>query len=534
MEDLTIRQIIERVNNGQIRIPAFQRGFVWDPNMVAYLMDSLYKNYPIGALLVWRTNDRLEYERKLGPYDLPEPTANFPIDYVLDGQQRITSIFGVFQSDLIPTETIEWNDVYFDLEADLDVQESQFVNLSTENVEVNRHFPLRVLFNTVEYRRATRGMTDEVADKVDQLQTVFRELRVPTQMIETEDRTTVAIVFERVNQRGVPLDTLQLLTAWTWSEQFDLHREFETLSEDLEPFGFSEVGDDNNLLLRCCAAVIAHDASIETLIELNGNVVRERFREVINGLKGAIDFLRNNLEVHSISNLPYSNILIPLSVFFAVPGNQQVNFTDNQRRTILNWFWKTCFSRRYNSQPLKTIKRDIVEIDKLRRGEASTLNHFDINNVPAELFRSEAFRINNINTKTFILLLAQAHPESFISGNPVTLGEVLRDYNRREFHHVYPKAYLENSGNELNYNVNSLANFCFLSRTDNNQIRAKSPSTYREEMPENLTGILTSNLLPTETFSDDFNSFIEERSLLLAEYANQIIDSFNTTPPSRH
>ena len=513
MEDLTIRQILEKINNGQIRVPAFQRGFVWDSSMVAYLMDSLYKSYPIGALLIWRTNERLQYERRLGPYNLPGPEIGFPIDYVLDGQQRITSVFGVFQTEIDPEEDTMWNEVYFDYGANLSVQESQFINLSPEEVDSSRHFPLKALFNTVEYRRATSKLSDDIAEKIDQLQTAFRELRIPVQMIQTDDRTTVAIVFERVNQRGVPLDTLQLLTAWTWSEDFDLHREFESLGEELEPFGFSEVGENNNLLLRCCSAVIAHDASVGSLIQLNGNSVRERFAEVVNGIKGAIDFLRTNLQVFSLSSLPYSNILIPLSVFFAVPGNQQVNYSDEQRKRLINWFWRTCFSRRYNSQPIKTIKRDINEIVSLKRGENSQIDDFPISVINPDFFKEEKFRINNVNTKTFVLSLAQKKPRSFISGNEVSLDEVLRDYNRTEFHHLFPRAFLNRVSPNPDYHVNCLANFCFLSRADNNKIGGKAPSEYKRDLSSNITEILSHSICPDSLFSDNFSQFIDERAV---------------------
>lgn len=82
MADLSIREILEQVNRGQIRIPAFQRGFVWDPERVAYLMDSIFKKYPFGSVLFWRTNEKLRFDRKLGPFELPEPKADYPIDYV--------------------------------------------------------------------------------------------------------------------------------------------------------------------------------------------------------------------------------------------------------------------------------------------------------------------------------------------------------------------------------------------------------------------------------------------------------------------
>ncbi|WP_068168323.1 DUF262 domain-containing protein [Rothia sp. ND6WE1A] len=127
MNDLTVRQIIEKVQNGQLRIPAFQRGFVWDPDQVAYLMDSIYKGYPFGSVILWRTRTQLNTERNLGPFELPNPEEEFPVDYVLDGQQRLTSIFGVFQNDIVAVENEDssWTQIYYDFESPNNIQESK-------------------------------------------------------------------------------------------------------------------------------------------------------------------------------------------------------------------------------------------------------------------------------------------------------------------------------------------------------------------------------------------------------------------------
>ena len=99
-DPLFIPELVRKIIAGQLRIPSFQRGFVWDADRVAHLMDSIYKGYPFGSLLFWRTKIPLNSERKLGPFQLPAKDPDFPTDYVLDGQQRATSIFGVFQSEL--------------------------------------------------------------------------------------------------------------------------------------------------------------------------------------------------------------------------------------------------------------------------------------------------------------------------------------------------------------------------------------------------------------------------------------------------
>ena len=520
---ITIRELNSAVMQGQIRIPAFQRGFVWDADAVAFLMDSLYRRYPVGSLLLWRTKHPLKSERKLGPFELPARDPDYPIDYVLDGQQRITSIFGVFQTELQVPEIsdIEWTKIFFDFQADSSMQESQFLALKESELDLSRHFPLNCLFDSASYRRATRDLAEADAAKIDTMQAAFKELRIPVQMIETEDRTTVAIIFERINRAGVRLDTLQLLTAWTWSEDFTLQEKFSALSLDLEPFGFKEVGDDINLLLRCCAAIIAGDAAPETLVGLDGTQVRTRFTEIVNGIHGAVDFLRNNLKVHWLENLPFSTLLVPLSVFFATPGTTQQICTAEQRSKLLAWFWRCCFSRRYSSGVLRNLKTDIAEIQNLKEGTPSSLGDFSVS-VTADFFLNNQFRTGAVNTETFILLLANNNPLSFVSGSPITLQQVLRDGNRNEFHHIYPRAYVQAEG-QNSFDVNCLANFCFMSRSENNHLGGVSPSAYRTKMPTDPTDILSKSFCPISLFDDDFDAFIRSRAQLLSERANLLI-----------
>lgn len=521
MSDLTIREVIDKVTSGQIRIPQFQRGFVWDPDTVAFFMDSIYKRYPFGSLLFWRTRQPLRAERQVGPFPLIDRDPDYPVDYVLDGQQRITSIFGVFQTELIPEAPVDWTDIYFDYMADPNAQESQFIALSGAEADPKRYFALKNLFDTTAYRRATATFDEETAKQIDDMQAVFKEARLPVQTTATEDRATVAIIFERVNRQGVPLDTLQLLSAWTWSDDFALQEKFEALTEDLEPFGFRAVGDDTNLLLRCCAAVIAQDASPATLVNLNGAVVRAHFDEVVNGVKGAIDFLRRNLNVHSLANLPFTTFLVPLSVFFAVPGNEQVRYSDEQRKTLLRWFWRSCFSRRYSNGVLRNLKTDIREMLELKYRRPSSLGSFAAS-VKSDFFASSTFRVNNVNTKTFVLLLAQQSPASFVSGSQISLEQVLKEYNRNEFHHLYPRSYLKDKHTEP-FSESCLANFSFMSKADNVHLGGVAPSVYREKMPEDVGEILGRALCPQTLFDDNFAKFIRERSDLLTKKATELV-----------
>ena len=248
-----MRGIVAAVESGQLRIPAFQRGFVWEPDRVAFFMDSLYKGYPFGSLLIWRTNEKLRADRKLGPLELPEPKAGYPIDYVLDGQQRITSIFLTFQTKQQIEESEEWKEVYFDFIIEDAAQRNQFLALSRSEADPARYFPLRAFFASVVYRKLTKDLSDDLTCRLDHVQGRFQEVPLPAQIFKTENKVQSRSFSSGLTVRGVPLDTLQLLSAWTWSEDFQLQGEFDELGEELDEFGYSSGKVDENLLLRCAA-----------------------------------------------------------------------------------------------------------------------------------------------------------------------------------------------------------------------------------------------------------------------------------------
>ena len=520
---ISIRQIIGQVHGGHLRIPAFQRGFVWDPESVAFLMDSIYKGYPFGTITLWRTKTQLRSENDLGPFELPKHDPDYPIDYVLDGQQRLTSIFGVFQTEITPSADADtsWTKIYYDFEAERDFQESQFQALSEGEADPARYFPISTFFDSVSYRAATQHLIEDRIREIDAVQAIFKEAIIPTQLIETDDRAKIAIVFERVNRRGVELDTFQLLSAWTWSDEFNLQEQISELSDELKPFGFEEIGDDTNLLLRCCSAVVAGDVSAPGFLKLSGTQVRERFDEISNGIRGAIDFLRRNMHVEKMANLPYPAMIVPLAVFFAAKDGQEVRTTDQQREELTRWFWRSCFSRRFSSGVLRKLKRDLTEAQRLRVTGNRALAEINAI-VDADWFVSTQFKIGTVNTRTFVLMLAQRSPRSFVSGSPIDLGEVLKNYNRTEFHHLYPRAYLAAQG-YLPNDIDTLANLAFVSAADNKVLGGVAPSAYKNRMDHaHVAEVLDSACTPLSLFDDDYDLFLHERSDLLVEIATDL------------
>ncbi len=522
---VTIRKLLERVSKGEIRIPAFQREFIWEPDRVQFLMDSIYKGYPIGTLLLWRTKEQLQSDRDLGPYTLPDPEEQYPIDYVLDGQQRLTSIFSVFQTNLAPNPDtlIKWVDIYFDLLANEDAQDSQFVALEKEQVIPSRHIPLKVLFDVSEYGKLLRQVDDATAQRLYTLQNSFTEAQIPVETVETENHSRIAIIFERVNRGGVQLDTYQLLSAWTWSGDFDLRNKFDDLGAELDDFGYGDLADDPDLLLKCCASVIKDDASAHSIVELKGGEVRDRFPEFQNGLRGAIEFLQRDCGAISLKVLPYKSMIIPLVRFFATANGAGRHPDAAQRETLVRWFWQSCFSRRYSNSVDTALNQDISAAIRLTEGDVGEFNRKAPAVLP-EFFKENVFSLNAVNTKTYVLLLAQQDPLSFLSGAPVDLQNVLLSCNRTEFHHVFPKDYLDKTlGIQDRAAQFMLANFAFLSQTDNRKIKNKAPSVYKNDIPAHKANqIFDAALIPKGGLDMSYGDFVDARAILLADKATQL------------
>lgn len=523
---ITIRQLLQRITDGEIRVPAFQRDFVWEPDRVQFLMDSIFKGYPIGTVLFWRTKEKLSYDRDLGPFTLPEPKKEYPIDYVLDGQQRLTSIYSTFQTDLKqnPNTSVKWTDIYFDLGAQPNAQDSQFVALEPADVKPI-HVPLRVLFDVAEFGKFTRTITDvEQLKVIDQLQATFKEAVIPVETVETEDHSKIAIIFERINRGGVPLDTYQLLSAWTWSGDFDLRTKFEELANELDEVGFSDLRDDPDLLLKCCAGVVRNDASAHAIVDLKGSEVRDSFEVLKNGILGAIEFLRRDCGVASLKILPYKSMIIPLTRCFATDKAAGFHPNADQRAALKHWFWHSSFSRRYSNSVDNAIAQDIIAVQQLLVGDTSEFLKRTYKIDPS-YFLENIFNLTSVNTKVFVLLLAQAQPKSFLSAADVDLSEVLVACNRTEFHHVFPKNYLlTKEGVTEKAQQFMLANFAFLSQKDNRSIQDKAPSDYAKLIPPgSAEAIMKASIIPKDGLLMKYQDFVNERALLLAETANSLL-----------
>lgn len=528
MSDLSIPKIISKISSGDIRIPAFQREFVWDPNQVAFLLDSVYKGFPVGTVVFWQTSERLRTEKKLGDFKLPEPQKSYPVNYVLDGQQRLTSLFSAFQFELSP-DSSDWVEIYLDMETDSHPEDVSFSALQDDEVDLNRYFPVKSFFDPTGFYTAMSRLTDDQKVFVNDVQNKLRDFKIPVVTFETDDKNEVAIVFERINRAGTELKTFELLTAWSWSEDFDLIEKFEDLQGDIEGAGFHDLVSDRELQLRICSAVISGETAAPKILDLSGQDIRDRFNEIRNGILGAIDFLQNQIGVKHYKMLPFPSALIPLSCYFSTDKSDGQKYDARQKEILKKWFWISTLSRRFSNDVTERQTADIAEINKLKLNPA---HDFKFPSFELRIdFRKNRFSAATGNSKALILMLASQRPKSFLSNSEISVVDVLKKGSKHEFHHIFPKNHLKNIG-ILNDRANVLANLCYLTRHDNNEIKDKDPADYFESIdPTFRKDILSSALVDYADKDLEYEDFVEARAKRLERLVQELTD-LTAIPPS--
>jgi hypothetical protein len=212
--------------------------------------------------------------------------------------------------------------------------------------------------------------------------------------------------------------------------------------------------------------------------------------------------------------MPFPTMMIPLVVFFASDSKAGITITNDQRNELVKWFWKSLFSRRYSAGVNKKCEEDIREVLELKKDPKYRMKKIEVD-IDESFFNKNQFNVGAANTKSFILMLAQYAPKSFISGANVILKDVLRRVNRNEFHHIFPKKYLQKKGLE-DKRINCLSNMCFMSNADNQKIKDKAPAEYKKMIPRKiLKNVLTHAVCAPESLNQNYEDFSKNRSALL-------------------
>ena len=515
-----IDRLVSRISEGDIKIPAFQRGFVWNQDQIIQLLDSLYHNYPIGSIHLWSSSERLKSSRNIGGLKLPDREPEYPVHYVLDGQQRLSTIFAAFCierefEDQAGTYAVD-PDIF---EISFRFDDESFIPSST--VEPPRPaISLSCLFDTEAFFTALEPLSPDLKKAAKGLFSRINNYEIPVVTISRRLKDEVGVIFERINSTGTTLTALDLLVAWTWSEDFHLQEALNELTDVLEAKGFGEVPD--KIFLQCLGGILSESTKTKTILTLRPEEVRARFEAVGTAIAKAVDFLSTEFLVQSLDFLPHLQQLVGLSYFY----HHRESPSAEQAAALKKWFWKTSFSRRYSAQTDDKMNNDILFMKQLVGGDTSGLAGYS-SEINKSLLVKQKFTKGHPYTRALLLLLAQRVPLDLTNGTKIDLGEALSAYNRKEYHHIFPHAFLKKRG-VATEKINNLCNFCFLPAGSNKKISQKEPADYIFNLvPEaNRKEIFESNLMPLRMeiyTSNDYNEFSSQRADLIVQHFDSLV-----------
>jgi len=518
-----IRDLNAQVRKGEIKVPKFQRPFVWDESQAVALLDSLRRNYPIGSLLLWRTSQKLKTERDLGAFQLPSVDDISPTEYVLDGQQRVTVLYSVFGA----------HDEDPGFKAAFDLRTTDFVAVSELEAEPHQ-FPLRWLYQTtplLNFRTALQGLDDAtlLQERLDELVNILTGYQVPVVTLRDLSLEEVGPIFERINSSGTPLSIFDLMVAATWSDGFDLNDKVDEITVALQPKNYGDIR--GNTVLKCLAAVEYHSVSRDRVIGLrklgpDPKRINKLVEKTKKALLRAVDQLLTEFRIYSLDFLPYEAHLLILTHIFS----SHKTLTAAQMKRLRQWFWRTSFSERYRGTNDAFVTKDLALVGEyVARGTGATADDFGAPPAAPEL-RTAIFRKNNSRSRAFALALAKAHPRNLTNASPIDTSEALSVYNKKQFHHIFPEAYLRRLDSSLERS--RLLNFCMLTASENNLISDDDPMVYLPGLIADHDSeaelVFASNLMPSPASYDytvaELHSFIEARLPLVEAHIRKLCD----------
>lgn len=566
--DRQLTELMKEVDTGAAQLPDFQRGWVWDDGRIRALILSVIHNFPVGAAMFLEYgNESIHFKHK--PIEgSPASPETQPDELILDGQQRLTSLYNaLFSKNPVHTKTDKGKEIdryyYLDIEKALDPGAddeevvisvpasrqitSDFgrkvdVDLSTRDQEYNlKMFPLNIIMDTSEeqnWQNSYFAYHEYNPEVIKEFTELFSKVINPTQQYQMPvillDKTTpkeaVCQVFENVNTGGVSLTVFELVTAIFAMDDFQLRKDWEDRKEkyfsgDL----LSKVTATDFLTALTLLSSFKKGGTVSckkkdvlalTLLEYQRNA-----DALCEGFMIAEKLLKEE-RIFSSADLPYSTQMIPLSAICTVLIENNRIRTTTVKNMVKQWYWCGVFGELYGSANETRYANDIVQVTKwiIDGGELpKTVKDFYFN--PMRLLGLQSRQ--SAAYKGVMALILKNHARDFISGAEMDFSTFSNE--KIDIHHIFPKDYCIKAGYDKS-KWNSVINKTPLSASSNREIGGYAPSVYLGRLEkkgsvstEDLNGYVESHWIDHELLhADDFQNFIVDRARKLLKAIEQI------------
>ncbi len=516
---MKLSTIIDHIDQGIITLPRFQRGYVWNRTQVRKLIQSLYKDYPIGSLLVWKTSAghqdvRGELRADLGTYEL-----------LLDGQQRVTSLYGIIK-DKVPVFSDSNTHAFKNLYFNVDTEEFEFYG-KTKMQHNHRWVSVTEMMQRDSGEIIQRFVTDPNLTKYISRITRISSIKSKDLHIELvgsdKDMDTVVDIFNHVNSGGTKLSKGDLALAKICSYWPQAREEMQARLEKWAGTGYHFNLD---WMLRCINAVLTGHSDFAELDRHNF-----RAEDIHNGLQRAEQHVDKALAMFKVRlGLDHSHVLgspnsLPAIVRF-FDKLQTPPDTRTQDR-LLYWYIHAMLWGRYSGPVETVIRQDIMAVDDNDDAVAALIERLRFNRGHLAVYAQD-FEGSSRGSRfyPFLYLLTRVSDTlDFREGFGIMQGLPGEDH-QLELHHIFPKAKLYKHGYQRK-EVNALANFTFLFKKTNRYIGDTSPEDYFPKYKSMNADVLASHWIPDnpELWKiENYREFLAARRELLAKAANGFLD----------
>ena len=516
------------IDSGQIKIPRFQRDFVWGDEQTANLIDSILKGYPIGTFILWKTREELRSVRNIGNIDLPEVPKGDAVQYVLDGQQRITSLYAIRKGLRITRDGKEIDYKLFSINLEQDPIESDQIVLVEPPVQGTAISVFKLLTGTVTEFAQEYNL---YLEKIDLYRTRLMGYDFSTVVIEDYPIDIACDVFTRINTGGTELTLFEIMVAKTFDNQknFDLAVAYQSLinsngsEKDLEDADFDTI--PASTVLQCVSACMVGQIRRRDILKIGRDEFVAEWPVVVTSLFAAVDFVRTYLRVPVSQLLPYNALLVPFTYFFY--RNNNVAPSDKQEKMLGQYFWWASLSNRYSSAVENKVAQDLERINQILASNQPSYRGDEVN-LTLEALKAKWFSTGDSFCKALLCLYAYQIPRSFNNDGLVKLDNSwLKTSTSKNYHHFFPRAYLRNQ-DIPDWQANTILNITIVDDHMNKRvIRSNPPAKYmkpfvrsNKKLAATMASHLITDLDAFGIWENDFDKFLDARGRVVLEELN--------------
>lgn len=537
LENITVKysDLISEIETGQVKIPQFQRKFVWGIKASAKLLDSIIKGYPIGTFIYWRTNERLRAIRDLGNITLLEPKEGEYINYILDGQQRLTSLFAPLKGVQITDEEgkiSDYSKMYVDLTA---ADDGEIIITDISGMEENTFIKVTDLMEGSLTMLAS--FPEEYHPILERYKKIIQSYTFSVINLKNAPIDVATEVFTRLNVGGKALTLFEIMVAKTYDavREFDLSEKYDELKEELSNSQYDTI--PSATVLQVVAILLEKDCTRKQILRLEKQKFIDIWDEAIDCIKRSVDFFRSyGIAVSRI--LPYNALIVPFSYFFYL---HKKNPTGKMKKRLEDYFWRASLGFRYSSGVESKLAQDIEKIEKIINDELPKYK-WAITIDEEYIEKNGWFSTGKAFIKAILCLYAKQKPKSFDNNLDVTMDNSwLKIASSKNYHHYFPKSWLKKNFKEWDYYyVNHIVNITIVDDFLNKRtIKTKSPGSYMKTFKKHndeLKSTMKSHLIDIEkdgVWENDYDKFYHARLKRISKALNKFIipqDSVSEAP----